>query len=80
METEEELDDFGFSFQDDVSEDFANETKMASERTEKLFRAIDKFLENLAKDPEKEIIKWPNRAKEIKAFRLKLRKIASETS
>lgn len=61
--------DFGFSTH---SEDEFKETK--SKATE-MYDLIEPLLLNLKKNPEKEIIKWPNREKSINEFMSMLKKI-----
>lgn len=48
-----------------------------NEKMEHMYAAIDQFLINLEKNPEKDTIKWPNRAKSISAFRETLKLIMS---
>jgi hypothetical protein len=40
-----------------------------------MYKAIDKLLTNLSKNPDQELIKWPNRLERITEFRLKLERI-----
>lgn len=77
-------DDFGFStvdIEDVLSynqpeiDKLASENKELSLRIAKMHAAIDKLLTNLSKNPEQELIKWPNRLDKIKEFRLKLDRI-----
>jgi translation initiation factor RLI1 len=44
-------------------------------RLTKMQFAINKLLENLSKNPQQELIKWPNRVQKIEEFRLKLNRI-----
>lgn len=82
-------DDFGFTLADsddsineqidDVVQDMLKAHKErddAVDRLGKVMTEIDKLLTNLEKNPEKEVIKWPNRQEKIKLFREKLKKIA----
>ncbi len=77
-------DDFGFSTVDtDEIRSYSQEELNASNekvadltsRLDKMYIAIDKLLTNLSKNPEQELIKWPNRVKKIEEFKLKLQLI-----
>lgn len=63
-----EEDDFGFSFAD--STEFTAEIDTATEKLEKMRAMILPFLNNLKKNPEKDIIKWngKDRTKKIDDF------------
>ena len=74
--------DFGFSFEDDPISDeemlaeHNNKVKSLEEDVERLynqnremFKKIVVFLTNLQKDPEKPVIKWPNRVEAINKFK-----------
>lgn len=65
-------DDFGFSFVDE--EEIA--AVGIKSKTAELLDAVMPFLDNLAKNPEKDHIKWPNRVEKINAFKKKLLDIA----
>ena len=52
-------------------------TSKTSDIVDELLKAIMPLLDNLAKDPEKDI-HWPNRKEAIEAFRKKLIKIAGK--
>jgi hypothetical protein len=75
--------DFGFSFEEDESFDDLNNSLLEIEkekeelanRLESLYTTICKFLDNLAKNPEKQTIKWPDRADKIEKFKEHLRNI-----
>lgn len=80
--------DFGFSLVDETEleavqeaqQAIATTTKVASATTEKidkLYNMVLPLLNNLAKNPEKEYIYWPNRVEKIEAFRDKLREVYS---
>lgn len=47
-------------------------------RLQKLHKMIIPLLNNLAKDPDKEYIHWPNRTKKIEEFRKKIDKLIEE--
>ena len=75
----EEIFDFGFTLVDEDELDTVqeiekkvSETSSTAESTQdkldKLFNAIQPLLTNLKKNPEKELIKWPNRVEKIEKF------------
>lgn len=81
--TEEIIDfDFGFSFIDDEIE-AVKETAVASEATvaelqerlNTLYNAVEPFLDNLCKSPEKSTIFWPDRIEKIQSYKSKLKSI-----
>ena len=82
----EEIFDFGFTLVDEDELDTVqeiekkvSETSSTAESTQdkldKLFNAIQPLLTNLKKNPEKELIKWPNRLEKIEAFEDHIQKI-----
>jgi hypothetical protein len=72
-EFDDEGDDFGFSFSS--AEDVVNPHKEALEKVLKLFRPL---LKNLAKEPQKDTIVWPNRAKKVEEVLKKLDEITKD--
>lgn len=77
-------DDFGFSTVDTEEilsynqseiDNLLVENEDLKSRLEKMQKAIDKLLTNLSKNPQQELIKWPNRLERIAEFRLKLERI-----
>lgn len=81
--------DFGFSFTDDVIETkqqvkdletavMSEQDKIANlqQRISSLYNAIEPFLDNLCKNPEKSTIHWPNRVEKITQYKEKLKSIA----
>lgn len=68
-----EENDFGFSFVDEkeviVS---ANDYVDYKERLNKVWNILSPFLNNLAANPEKEYIKWPNRSEKVAEFKQKM--------
>ncbi len=75
----EEIFDFGFTLVDEDELDTVqeiekkvSETSSTAESTQdkldKLFNAIQPLLTNLKKNPEKELIKWPNSLEKIEKF------------
>ena len=82
----EEIFDFGFTLVDEDEldtvqeiEQKVSETSSTAEATQdkldKLFGAIQPLLNNLKANPEKELIKWPNRLEKIEAFEDHIQKI-----
>lgn len=74
-------DDFGFSTVDTDEITGYNESQInelteqvvdLTARLDRMHTAINKLLTNLSKNPEQELIKWPNRVQKIKEFKLKL--------
>lgn len=77
-------DDFGFSTVDTVEIQGYNQSEIDSlklenedlnRRLDKMQVAINKLLTNLSKNPEQELIKWPNRLEKINEFKQKLDRI-----
>ena len=77
-------DDFGFSTVDTVEIQGYNQPEIDSLKLEnedlnlrldKMQVAINKLLTNLSKNPEQELIKWPNRLEKINEFKQKLDRI-----
>jgi len=66
--------DFGFSFVDE-SED-TDPKHLHDTRVQLMLETITLFLDNLAKNPEKTTIHWPDRADKINQFKLRLEQIA----
>lgn len=69
-----EQDDFGFTFKSD-EELIPQEDKV---KLLKLRDLIIPFLDNLAKNPEKPNIHWPDRKTKIEAFKKKINKIIDD--
>lgn len=69
-------DDFGFTFT--TEEQMFREGGLVDEKDElttrlqKMYDAIIPLLNNLNRNPDQEIIKWPNRTKKINDFKVKL--------
>lgn len=77
-------DDFGFSIVDTGEirgynqpeiDSLKSESEELNLRLTKMYTAINKLLVNLSKNPEQELIKWPNRVQKIDEFRKKLDRI-----
>ncbi len=78
-------DDFGFSTVDTDEVLSYNQTELINtlqaenedleSRLAEMHNAIKKLLENLSKNPEQELIRWPNRLEKINEFKLKLDRI-----
>lgn len=82
---EEDAYDFGFSFSDE-EEIVSTNTEYASlneqvddlkQRLQALNKIFMPLLENLAKDPDKPMIKWPNRKEIIEKQMKRLKQITS---
>ena len=82
----EEIFDFGFTLVDEDELDTVQEieqkvsessttAEQTQDKLDKLFRAIQPLLNNLKANPEKELIKWPNRLEKIEAFEDHIQKI-----
>ncbi len=77
----DEEDDFGFSFTSE--EDLKQIEKITVNNIEEkyknklieMYNMILPLLHNLQKNPEKEYIKWPNRAERVEEFKKKLKEI-----
>lgn len=78
--------DFGFSLVDETELEAVQEAQqvvastskvatVTAEKIDKLYNMVMPLLNNLAKNPEKEYIYWPNRVEKIEAFRDKLRDV-----
>lgn len=78
--------DFGFSAVTEEELDIYQDVQKKADQVEqqlkevdnkalKLYNAIIPLLDNLRKNPEKEIIRWPNREEKIDAFEAKLSRI-----
>ena len=82
----DEIFDFGFTLVDEDELDTVHEIEQkvsetsstveaTQEKLDKLFGAIQPLLNNLKANPEKELIKWPNRLEKIEAFEDHIQKI-----
>ena len=64
--------DFGFTAMDDTElekvQTAVDDANTAQERLDGLYSAIIPLLANLKANPEKEMIKWPNRVEKVEAF------------
>ena len=67
--------DFGFTLVDENELDVAKEATASAtvstqtqDRLDQLYNAITPLLNNLKANPEKEMIKWPNRVEKVEAF------------
>lgn len=72
-------DDFGFSFadeteirQDHVIKAAADLNTELTEKIQQMYDAVIPLLKNLSKNPDQDIIKWPNRKEKIAQFKNKL--------
>lgn len=75
-------DDFGFSFT--TEENLFREGGLVDEKDEltmrlqQMYDAILPLLNNLNRNPDQDIIKWPNRTQKISQFKAKLDNIGKE--
>ncbi len=77
-------DDFGFTFSDgtdlpEVTQAQQHATKitqLSGNQLENLLSAINIFLDNLQKEPEKKYLLWPDRAAKVKQFQAKINNLA----
>ena len=67
--------DFGFTLVDEKELDVAQAATTSAaaaettqDRLDDLYNAITPLLNNLKANPEKEMIKWPNRVEKVEAF------------
>lgn len=67
-------DDFGFEIVD-IDQVNADTTEDLQQRLQAMFDLFIPLLNNLAKNPEKEVIKWPNRLEKIEQIKQKARDI-----
>jgi len=81
MNKKEEF-DFGFTTEYDPSielkdtvKNLTDESSKYKARMIKLYDTIIPLLNNLEKNPDQEMIKWPNRDKKVKEFKQKLNDI-----
>jgi len=76
----EDMDDFGFTFQDANDKELLTTQAQIQDLQDRL-KAVEKMflplLENLMKDPEKDMIKWPNRKPVIEKQIKKLKKLTN---
>ena len=72
--------DFGFSFVDESEIEERVQTAEGSfkERLAEIERLMLPLLNNLTKDPEKVMIKWPNRVEVVQKYRDKLLKLTRD--
>ena len=72
--------DFGFSFVDESEIEERVQTAEGSfkERLAEIERLLLPLLNNLTKDPEKVMIKWPNRVEVVQKYRDKLLKLTRD--
>lgn len=75
--------DFGFSFvhEDDIiksSDTFQAANQAIEEAVDEMCQMIFPLLDNLSKDPEKEVIKWPNRAASVENLKKRIMQKANE--
>ena len=72
---EEDDFDFGFTTEQDVTPALAESLNDYKSRMERMYNSVLPLLNNLEKNPDQEMIKWPNRDKKIKEFKIKRKHI-----
>ena len=71
-------DDFGFTFDDETDiAPITNEVDDLKQRLEAVNKIFMPLLVNLAKDPDKPMIKWPNRKEVLEKQMKKLRQLTN---
>jgi hypothetical protein len=76
LELRDEDFDFGFSVIDESELKIVKDAiASSSEKVYVLYNAILPLLDNLAKNPDKDYIYWPDRISKIEDFKLKLKNI-----
>lgn len=67
--------DFDFGFTTHSADEYVD-TTLVTNKARQMYDAIMPLLDNLSKDSDtNDVIKWPNRAAKIKAFKTKLKTI-----
>lgn len=76
----DEMNDFGFTFEDGSNHELLSSQEQIKDLEDRL-KALEKMflplLENLMKDPDKEMIKWPNRKPVIEEQIKRLKKLTN---
>jgi hypothetical protein len=76
----DEADDFGFTFESENNQELLSSQEQIKDLQNRL-KAVEKMflplLENLMKDPDKEMIKWPNRKPILEKQIKKLKKLTN---
>lgn len=76
--------DFGFTFHDEseiddkIQEVVNEQSSIAQDKLNRICAIVVPFMENLMRDPEKVMIRWPNRAEIVKKQLNKILSIAKE--
>lgn len=70
-------DDFGFTIvnEEELTKQHSDNVEELTERLQKMYDAIMPLIRNLSKNPEQDIIKWPNRQAKLAEFKNKLETI-----
>lgn len=67
--------DFTFTFEGDDSKYQEDELQSCHDKLDALTTQIQNLIKKLKMDPDKPMIKWPNRIKDIENFETKINKI-----
>lgn len=62
----------------DFLDDFNQEEYVEKSKLDKIVKLIDVLLNNLEQNPDKVMIKWPNRIQDVKTFKNKLNAIIKD--
>lgn len=73
-----DISEFSFSFEDENDQGM-NELQNLQTKLNDLQKEIDKLIAHLKSNPEKPMIKWPNRISDIEKFEEKINKIINRT-
>lgn len=76
--------DFGFTFHDEseienkIQQVVNEQSSISQDKLNRICAIVVPFMENLMQDPEKVMIRWPNRAEVVKKQLNKILSIANE--
>lgn len=79
-----EIDDFGFTFHDEseieskIQEVVNEHSSISQDKLKRICAIVVPFMENLMQDPDKVMIRWPNRAEVVQKQLTKILSIVNE--
>jgi hypothetical protein len=79
-----EIDDFGFTFHDEseieskIQEVVNVQSSISQQKLDRICAIVVPFMENLMQDPDKVMIRWPNRAQIVQQQLNKILSIVEE--
>lgn len=76
MDQSDNFFDFGFTLANEGELKELAKFRPGEEKLYEVVKMVNVLLDNLAKNPEKEYIYWPNRVEKIKEFKNKLSHVA----